>query len=53
LKDELGLDAELQVGSSGVFEISVDGAVVAKRGFVGFPSDDEIVNAVAQATAKS
>jgi selenoprotein W-related protein len=53
LKEELGLDAELKVGSSGVFIVEVDGKVVAKRGFLGFPSESEIVSAVAEATPKA
>ena len=52
LKEELGLDAELKIGSSGIFEVSVDGAVVAKRGFTGFPSEEEIVQAVSKAQGK-
>lgn len=49
LKEELGVEAELKVGSSGIFEVAVNGAVVAKRGFLGFPSEEEIVDAVARA----
>jgi selenoprotein W-related protein len=49
LKEELGLDAELKTGSGGIFEVAVDGAVVAKRGFTGFPSEEEIVQAVSKA----
>lgn len=52
MKEQLGLDAELKVGPSGSFEVSVDGKVVAKRGFMGFPSEQEIVDAVAQAAPK-
>lgn len=50
MKEELGIDAELKVGSGGIFEVAVDGQVVAKRGFTGFPSEDEIVTAVANAS---
>jgi selenoprotein W-related protein len=49
LKEELGVEAELTPGSGGIFEVAVDGAVVAKRGFLGFPSEQEIVDAVAKA----
>jgi len=52
LKEELGIDAELKVGSGGIFEVAVDGNVVAKRGFLGFPSEQDIVSAVAQASSK-
>jgi selenoprotein W-related protein len=48
----LGLEAELVVGSSGIFEVAVDGRVVAKRGLIGFPSEQEIVKAVAAATGE-
>ena len=41
------------MGSGGIFEVSVDGKVVARRGFMGFPSEQEIVSAVAEATGKS
>lgn len=41
------------MGSGGVFEVTVDGAVVARRGFLGFPSEQEIVDAVAQASKKA
>ncbi len=52
LKDELGLDAELKVGSNGIFQVAVDDKVVAERSFFGFPSEEEIVSAVAKATGK-
>lgn len=53
LKEELQIDSELKVGSGGIFEVAVDGRVVAKRGFVGFPSESEVVEAVAKALGKS
>ena len=52
LKDELGLDSELKVGSNGIFQVAVDGKVVAERGFMGFPSEEQIVSAVAQVTGR-
>ncbi len=52
LKKNLGLEAELVVGSSGIFEVAVDGRVVAKRNLIGFPSEQEIVKAVAAATGE-
>lgn len=42
------MDATLEVGSSGVFEVAVDGKVVASRGRTGFPTEQEIVDAVAR-----
>ncbi len=53
LKEELELDAELKPGSGGIFEVAVDGRVVAKKGMVGFPSEQEIVDAVARALGRS
>lgn len=35
-------------GSGGVFEIAIDGQVVSKKGPGGFPSEREIVEAVAK-----
>ena len=52
LKEELGLEAELKQGSGGIFEVSVGGAVVAKRGFSGFPTEEEIVQAVSKASGQ-
>ncbi|MGA9523611.1 MAG: Rdx family protein [Myxococcaceae bacterium] len=48
LKEELGVEAELVPGVGGVFQVEVDGKVVAQRNFMGLPSDQEIVNAVAR-----
>jgi len=53
LKEELELDAELVKGSGGIFEVSVDGKVVAKKGMIGFPSEIEVVDAVAKALGKT
>jgi hypothetical protein len=33
--------------------VAVDGAVVAKRGFSGFPSEEEIVQAVSKAQGQA
>ena len=45
------MDAALVVGGSGVFEVAVNGAVVSRRGVLGFPSEPEIVHAVSAALA--
>jgi hypothetical protein len=37
------------IGPSGSFEVSVDGNVVSRRTFFGFPSEKEIVSAVSKA----
>jgi selenoprotein W-related protein len=49
LKEELGLNAELIVGHSGIFEVAVDGKVVAAKTRAGFPSPQEVVDAVSRA----
>lgn len=50
MKDELELDAELIAGSGGIFEVAVDGRVVAAKAMHGFPSEKDVVDAVAKAT---
>jgi selenoprotein W-related protein len=42
----------MKVGSGGIFEVAVDGKVVAKRSFLGFPSEHEIVDAVRKQLGK-
>jgi len=42
----LGVDAELEVGAPGSFIVLVDGEPVAEKQSLGFPSEDEIVEAV-------
>ena len=49
LREELGLESRLIKGKNGVFEVRVNERVVAKKGFDGFPTEDEIVRAVAGA----
>jgi selenoprotein W-related protein len=46
------VDAELQVGSSGQFEVFVDGRSVIKKSLLGFPSEQEVVDAVAKALGR-
>ncbi|MFT3707525.1 MAG: hypothetical protein QM817_07630 [Archangium sp.] len=43
------MNAELIKGSGGIFEIAVDGAVVAKKSLGQFPDEKTIVDAVAKA----
>jgi hypothetical protein len=40
------------VGGSGVFRVEVDDRVVAERSFWRFPSEEEIVSAVAKALGR-
>lgn len=49
LKDDLDVDAELLQGTGGIFEIAVDGKVVAAKSRGAFPTEKEIVDAVARA----
>ncbi|MEO0603497.1 MAG: Rdx family protein [Myxococcota bacterium] len=51
IKQELDVSAELVKGSGGIFEVQVDGDVVAKKTREhGFPEDDAVVDAVRAAT---
>ncbi len=49
LREELGIEAELAKGSGGIFTVAVNGAIVAKKTWSGFPEEAEIVRAVAKA----
>jgi len=46
LKDKLGVEATLVPGSGGIFEVAVDGTVVAAKTRAGFPEDAQCVEAV-------
>jgi hypothetical protein len=46
LKKELGVDVETIGGKTGEFSISVDGKVVAKKGWFKFPTDTTVLEAV-------
>ena len=49
LREALGIETELEKGRNGIFEVKVDGRVVAKKTIDGFPSEDEVVAAVGRA----
>jgi len=49
LRQALGIDAILVRGHSGRFDVEVDGRVVAARSGSRFPTDEEVVDAVARA----
>ena len=51
IKRELGVQAELIEGDRGEFSVWVDRQMVAKKGWVRFPSDKKIITAVQQAIA--
>ncbi len=46
LKDKLGVDATLEVGSSGEFTVWVDDAKVAEKSWGRFPAPEDVVAAV-------
>jgi predicted Rdx family selenoprotein len=50
LKQDLGVIAELMVGSPGEFTVWVDNEKVAEKDWRGFPEPDDVVDAVRDAT---
>ena len=47
IQQALGVDVEVIKGARGVFEVSVDGRVVAQKSmFTGFPTAEQCVEAV-------
>jgi predicted Rdx family selenoprotein len=50
LKQELGVTAELIVGTSGEFTVWVDDQKVAEKSWRGFPDPDDVVDAVRDVT---
>jgi hypothetical protein len=46
LKKELGVEVETVGGKTGEFSVWVDGQLVAKKGWVRFPSDQKVLDAV-------
>ena len=48
IKKEVDLDAEMTVGNPGEFSIWVDGRMVAKKGWLFFPTDTKVLAAVRQ-----
>lgn len=49
LREELNVEPRLIKGHGGIFEVRVGDAVVARKTFSGFPTEHEIVQAVAAA----
>jgi hypothetical protein len=49
LKDRLDIDAELVPSSGGIFTVAVDGKVVSQKTPMGFPPENDIVDAVSKA----
>lgn len=52
MKQELNVDSELVVGSNGIFTIAVNDSVVVEKTSWSWPSEDQIVDAVAKALGK-
>ena len=51
IKRELGIDPELVEGDGGEFTVWVGDRVVAKKGWIRFPSAERVLSAVQQALA--
>jgi hypothetical protein len=49
LKRELNVETELVRGDSGEFTVWVNGECVAKKGWLAFPPEDKVLEAVRQA----
>lgn len=52
IKHDLGIEAELVEGDRGEFSVWVGEQVVAKKGWVRFPPDKQVLRAVEQALAE-
>lgn len=48
LREELGLEATLIKGASGIFTVAVNGTIVARKAAGSFPDEEEIVRCVAR-----
>jgi len=49
LLEDSDLDAELLMGSGGIFEVALDGKVVSAKSLAGFPGEWEVVDALTRA----
>ena len=49
LKKELGVETNLVEGDRGEFTVWVGDEVVAKKGWLGFPEDEKVLEAVREA----
>lgn len=52
LKENFGVSTTLTPGRNGIFEVRVNGTVVAKKTLDGFPDDTDVVRAVGAALAR-
>ena len=46
IEEKTGKPVTLEPGSKGIFDIAVDGTIVASKTVNGFPQDDEIIQRV-------
>ena len=51
IKDQLGLETELESGNRGEFTVWVDGVKVAEKSRTGFPGEPAIIETVRKAAA--
>jgi predicted Rdx family selenoprotein len=49
IKNELGLDTDLESGGRGEFTVWVDGVKVAEKSRTGFPAEPALLDAVSRA----
>ncbi len=49
LREEFGVESTLVKGHSGVFEVRVGAEIVAKKTWMGFPDEEEILREVGRA----
>lgn len=49
LREAHGVEVELIKGRGGIFEVKVDGRVVAKKTYNGFPTEAECIEKVGEA----
>lgn len=52
MKQALEVDAELIPGSGGIFEVAVDGKVVAAKTASGFPDEAQLLEGVGRALSR-
>ena len=52
LKEDLNIETELIKGHGGIFEVAVNGVVVSKKTAMGFPEDQQVLEAVREAISK-
>ena len=49
IKQEAGVDTDVEPGGRGEFSVWVDGRKIAEKGMRGFPADAEVLKAVKHA----